>query len=163
MNTECPLCGHNSERQPVGRKTVYDYACPVCGSFTATEEALSFCLPQLPDRDRHHLSALARERTVRHLPQLFLFCDKPTEDAPEGAYTVAAALRDVFPRGTEERAMRVLQNLAAMTESPGGELTLSMDTDLPVLMAETDDAAAFILRELEQRGLVNLDGCMGAW
>lgn len=91
-----------------------------------------------------------------HIPSnlLHICTDNPTEDAPPGTYTVDTILNERFPSRVQDRFDRALLNLCALTEYPGYKVIWHPETDFTLLMAETVEAGWFMLRQLEEYGLI---------
>lgn len=162
-NGTCILCDRACwhDKGPID---LYQYHCSHCGSFEITRKALIDDFNGLTKEEKSVLSACTREQAIRGRPQLRFRSNGAVESNPQpGTVCALQVIETMFPRRIQDRLDRVLTNLCAMTSCPGQLLDLSKDTDEPVLFAESEDTADFVLEELAGSGYIDLDSTSDSW
>ncbi|MEN6519562.1 MAG: hypothetical protein ABFD46_00215 [Armatimonadota bacterium] len=156
MSDKCVLCGRECKRNNDFMRDILYYSCISCGDYAVTADVESDYLSRMDQVLKYRIAACAQERNIRGLPKLRLYSSEPTDNVPDGAYTLNYVLDTIFPSRIQDRFDRVLGNLTRKTAAPGDTISLSLETDLPTLFAESTTSARFILAELHDLGYINL-------
>jgi len=164
----CILCEKSCSVETDGRTDNRYYQCDTCGEYLITRKARINHIEnnQMSLEDKMRIAICSRERTIQGLPVLFICAEDLGEGMREGAFTVTYILNHLFPSNVSDRMARALRNLYKLTSHPGERLELARATDYPVLLAESDDTADFVIEEMAELGYISydkMDQTFGTW
>ena len=135
----CPVCENERGRvmNMLQNRDAYRFACPVCGDFGVTTEALNF-KGKLPST-RYLLSAYLRANPG------FLLTSPVLSDP---------ALLGLRVLSVEERACALLAELVRRSEEFGAKVVLDVTADWPLFFAKSATEAQCLCEYMVERGWV---------
>lgn len=157
---KCPLCKQEAQ-ELAGGYPQRSYNCPTCGDFTLSESAQMRLIPWLPDTPLPHLSAFAREQTLRRqepgnsLQDRLLLSD-PKQGVPLPGATPLEDAEATFPKTVPARLDCFMLNLARIQPMPGQPIFLT-ERDYSVAYAEDITVANFFAEQLQEMGWIKCE------
>jgi nucleoside 2-deoxyribosyltransferase len=158
---QCVLCGKEEARlvtpAELSDREAEAWECTVCGAFGATVEVIEDELIRMSAKDKAKISAFTRSALMAQRP-VPVFSNRVL--IIPRLKCVSLALKDAlaaFPHDVGERLDRGLLNLSRMSDKPGAFVRLT-GWDFPVLYAEDEETKNFFIKQLVNKGWLELEG-----